>query len=204
MNQKGFSPLIIILSIILVIGIAGVAYYIFTNSTKSEQQSKTNNQFVNIPTAQPTSIQQATATIETTNSKPYIKSSTVKELASDKFGFKVSYPDKWSYYPKQQYIETNFILTPEFNGTMVEIDVIKNSDYYTEVKFNSEPFAHKDSLKAGYTTTNLTSSSGLVAKVFEGDAKPDYLSSNNLKGNYKVKIVQYLKILIFYLRLVVK
>lgn len=176
MNQKGFSPLFIFLGIILVLGIVGGVYYVFTNNSQKEEFGKAQL----APTA---------ATI--TNSKAYTQSTILKNLVSEKFKFKVSYPDKWSYYPEQQYIETSFILIPEFNGTIVEIDVIKNSDYYTEGKLDTEPLAHKSVLQEGYATGSFTSSSGLEAKTFEGNASSDYLSNNNLKGDYKVKITQY-------------
>lgn len=68
MNQKGFGPLFIILGIILVIGIAGGTYYLFTNNTKSEQ-SPIKNQVNNIPVSRPGGIQKDS--VSSVNSEPF-------------------------------------------------------------------------------------------------------------------------------------
>lgn len=143
-----------------------------------------------LPVSIPT-ISQNPSGNSTSEPKTYMQSSGRKELVSEKFKFKLSYPDNWSYYPDQQYIETSFILFPEFNGTMVEIDVSETSDFEQQ-NFDTQPLAHSNSLNPGYSTSDYLSTTALKAKTFEGVASKDYLSGNNLHGDYNVKIVQFL------------
>jgi hypothetical protein len=68
---------------------------------------------------------------------------------------------------------------------------MKNSDYNSLQRFNSEPLALNGALSQGYKPSDFSSSGGQIAKKFEGIATDDYLSKNNLHGNYDVKVVQF-------------
>lgn len=120
----------------------------------------------------------------------YIQTNGTKELVNDKYGFRLKYPDNWNLLHQDNYLDNDFTLLPNFNGTMVEIFVIKNSDFYSEQKFQVEPFSRKDALNSGYETSDYLSPSGLTGKKFEGSASSTFLTNFNLKGEFKVKIIQ--------------
>ncbi len=83
MNQKGFSPLVIILGIILIIGIAGGAYYFGKSQTKKPEASSSPNPMVVSQTPQP---------IITPSSSPD-ETSSWKIYTNAKNGFSIKYPN---------------------------------------------------------------------------------------------------------------
>ncbi len=87
MSQKGFSLLFIILGIILVIGIAGGAYYLGKTQITKPQPP---NPVVLAQTPQPTpasSVVPSSTSDETANWKTY---------TNTKYGYIIKYPDNWT------------------------------------------------------------------------------------------------------------
>lgn len=89
MNQKGFSPLFIILGIILVIGIAGGAYYLGRqNIFKSQSQNPmVTTKPISTPSVQPTPTNASLSAI--------IDTSNWKKFTSKTEGFTLLYPPEW-------------------------------------------------------------------------------------------------------------
>lgn len=89
MNQRGFTPLFIILGIALVIGIAGGAYYLGKTQIPKQQSQ---NPVVNSQTPQPTTISQTTSIPSPTLSD---ETANWKTYTNTKCKYSIAFPNNY-------------------------------------------------------------------------------------------------------------
>lgn len=140
-NQKGFSPILIIVGTVVILGIAGGAYYFGKSSFTN---SKPQNIPVNSQAQQPVP---ATSTAEN-------KSNTFQTYTNNQFGFSVTVPQGWSYETKQEKVLDTLVVVELINEDKkirVPISVAERSweSVQAEVKKNFKSEAIKEITLAG-------------------------------------------------------
>lgn len=139
MNQKGFSPLIIILGIILVIGIASGAYYFGkTQVPKPQSQNPVITSQIPQTTPTPSPSPAPSGAGETANWKTY---------TNNYFTFK--YPTDWSIYtynkqgdPSVPVVRVACIICGDSSIIGFSVYDLSNDPWWNRVKFTSDQYVN--------------------------------------------------------------
>lgn len=140
-NQKGFSPILIIVGAVVILGIAGGVYYLGKSSFTN---SKPQNIPVNSQAQQPVP---ATSTAEN-------KSNALQAYTNNQYGFSVTAPQGWSYETKQEKVLDTLLVVELINEDKkirVPVFVEERSweSVQAEVKKNFKPEAIEEITLAG-------------------------------------------------------
>lgn len=166
--QKGFAPILILVGILVIIGIAGGAYYL---GKSQNSQPKSQSQVVSqTPTPSPNANLVPNASAETANWKTYI---------NDTYAFQIKYPEKFNLNEniRKENFYDNLVSISYQNTKIISIRAIYDIDIYENTK--TQDVAIREVVDSGFKyniTTALISGYNSTITILEKSQPLDNLS----------------------------